>query len=114
MACFYIYYSHQYLQLPVYEVPAIRVNTSKSTYTFISVNKNNITKQGQDTDETTTNNEVKQHSPLKNRELQPPMSLGGLNRASSQENLSSGFPTKRVSKQSPQLQRLASKLKFHP
>ena len=32
--------------------------------------------------------------------------------ASSRENLSSGFPTKRVSNQSPQLQRLASKLKF--
>ena len=33
--------------------------------------------------------------------------------ASSRENLSSGFPTKRVSNQSPQLQRLARKLKFH-
>ena len=33
--------------------------------------------------------------------------------ASLRENLSSGFPTKRVSKQSPQLQRLARKLKFH-
>ena len=33
--------------------------------------------------------------------------------ASSQENLSSGRPTKRVSNQSPQLQRLARKLKFH-
>ena len=32
--------------------------------------------------------------------------------ASSRENLSSGFPTKRVSNQSPQLQRLARKLKF--
>ena len=32
--------------------------------------------------------------------------------AASQENLSSGFPTKRVSNQSPQLQRLASELKF--
>ena len=32
--------------------------------------------------------------------------------ASSRENLSSGFPTKRVSKQSPLLQRLARKLKF--
>ena len=31
---------------------------------------------------------------------------------SSQENLSSGFPSKRVSNQSPQLQRLARKLKF--
>ena len=30
-----------------------------------------------------------------------------------QENLSSGFPRKRVSNQSPQLQRLARKLKFH-
>ena len=30
----------------------------------------------------------------------------------SRENLSSGFPTKRVSNQSAQLQRLASKLKF--
>ena len=28
---------HQYLQLPVYEVPAMRVNTTKSTYTFTSV-----------------------------------------------------------------------------
>ena len=28
------------------------------------------------------------------------------------ENLSSGFPTKRASKQSPQLQRLSRKLKF--
>ena len=33
--------------------------------------------------------------------------------ASPQEDLSSGFPTKRVSNQSPQLQRLARKLKFH-
>ena len=33
--------------------------------------------------------------------------------ATSRENLSSGFPTKRVSKQSPQLQRLARKLKYH-
>ena len=33
--------------------------------------------------------------------------------ASSRENLSSGFPTKRVSNQSPQLQRLARKFKFH-
>ena len=33
--------------------------------------------------------------------------------ASLRENLSSGFPTKRVSKQSPQLQRLARKLNFH-
>ena len=33
--------------------------------------------------------------------------------ASSQENPSSGFLTKRVSNQSPQLQRLARKLKFH-
>ena len=32
--------------------------------------------------------------------------------ASSQENLSSGFPTKRVSNQSPQLHRLASEFKF--
>ena len=37
----------------------------------------------------------------------------GINWASSRENLSSGFPTKRVSKQFPQLQRLARKLKFH-
>ena len=37
MACFSIQYLHQYLPLPVYEVPAIRVNTSKSTYTFTSV-----------------------------------------------------------------------------
>ena len=29
------------------------------------------------------------------------------------ENLSSGFPPKRVSNQSPQLQRLARKFKFH-
>ena len=34
-------------------------------------------------------------------------------RASSRENLSSGFPPKRVSNQSPQLQRLARKFKFH-
>ena len=33
--------------------------------------------------------------------------------ASSRQNLSSGFPTKRVSNQSPQLQSLARKLKFH-
>ena len=33
--------------------------------------------------------------------------------ASSQENLSSGFPSKRVSNWSPQLQRLARKLKVH-
>ena len=33
--------------------------------------------------------------------------------AATRENLSSGFPTKRVSNQSPQLQRLARKLKFH-
>ena len=33
--------------------------------------------------------------------------------ASSRENLSLGFPTKRVSNQSPQLQRLARKFKFH-
>ena len=33
--------------------------------------------------------------------------------ASSRENLSSGCPTKRVSNQSPKLQRLARKLKFH-
>ena len=32
---------------------------------------------------------------------------------SSRENLSSGFPTKRVSNQSPQPQRVARKLKFH-
>ena len=32
--------------------------------------------------------------------------------ASSQKNLSSGFPTKRVSNHAPQLQRLASELKF--
>ena len=36
----------------------------------------------------------------------------GINGASSRENLSSGFPTKRVSNQSPQLQRLARKMKF--
>ena len=35
------------------------------------------------------------------------------NCASSQDNLSSGCPTKRVSKQPPQLQRPARKLKFH-
>ena len=34
--------------------------------------------------------------------------------ASSRGNLSSGLLTKRVSNQSPQLQRLARKLKFHP
>ena len=33
--------------------------------------------------------------------------------ASTQQNLSSVFPTKRVSNQSLQLQRLARKLKFH-
>ena len=33
--------------------------------------------------------------------------------ASSRQNLSSGFPTKRVSNQSPRLQGLARKLKFH-
>ena len=37
MACFSRLYYHQYLPLPVYEVPAIRVNTTKSTYTFTSV-----------------------------------------------------------------------------
>ena len=34
--------------------------------------------------------------------------------ASSQENLSSGFPSKRASNQSPQLLRLSRKLKFQP
>ena len=33
--------------------------------------------------------------------------------ATSKENLSSGFPKKRISNQSPQLHRLARKLKFH-
>ena len=33
--------------------------------------------------------------------------------ASSRENLSSGFPSKRDSNQSPQLQRQSRKLKFH-
>ena len=33
--------------------------------------------------------------------------------ALSRQNLSSGFPTKLVSNRSPQLQRLARKLKFH-
>ena len=36
-----------YISLPVYEVPAIRVNTTKSTYTFTSVinsSYNNIAK----------------------------------------------------------------------
>ena len=33
--------------------------------------------------------------------------------ASSQESLPSGFPTKQVSNQSPQLHRLARKLKFY-
>ena len=37
MARFSIRYKHQYLPLPVYEVPAKRVNTTKSTYTFTSV-----------------------------------------------------------------------------
>ena len=37
MAYFSIQYKHQYLPLPVYEVPAIGVNTTKSTYTFTSV-----------------------------------------------------------------------------
>ena len=36
-----------------------------------------------------------------------------INWASSLEDLSPGFPTKRVSNQSLQLQRLARKLKFH-
>ena len=37
----------------------------------------------------------------------------GVNKyASSPQNLSSGFPTKRDSNQSPQLQRLAKKIKF--
>ena len=35
-----------------------------------------------------------------------------INWASSRENLSSGFPTKRDSDRSPQIQRLARKLKF--
>ena len=39
--------------------------------------------------------------------------LSVYNWASSPENLSSGFLTKRVSNQSPQLQRLAIKLKFY-
>ena len=33
--------------------------------------------------------------------------------ASSRENLSAGFPTMRFSNQSPQLLRLATKMKFH-
>ena len=33
----YVDLLHQYLPLLVYEVPAIRVNTTKSTYTFTSV-----------------------------------------------------------------------------
>ena len=37
MACFSIKYLHQYRPLRVYEVPAICINTSKSTYTFTSV-----------------------------------------------------------------------------
>ena len=37
MLCFSIQYQHQYLPLPVYEVPAIRVNTTKSMLTFTSV-----------------------------------------------------------------------------
>ena len=41
-----------------------------------------------------------------------PVACSNTNRASSRENLSSGFPTKRVSNQSPQLQRLARKMKF--
>ena len=36
-----------------------------------------------------------------------------IKRASSRGTLPSGFPTKRVSNQSPQLQRLGRKLKFH-
>ena len=40
-------------------------------------------------------------------------SASGVTWASSRENLSSGFPTKRVSNRSPQLQRLARKLKFY-
>ena len=35
------------------------------------------------------------------------------NWATSRENLSSGFPSKRVSNRSPQLQRISRKLKFH-
>ena len=34
---FYIVLTPIYLPLTVYEVPAIRVNTTKSTYTFTSV-----------------------------------------------------------------------------
>ena len=37
MACFSIQYLHQYLPLSVYEVAAIGVNTTKSTYTFTSM-----------------------------------------------------------------------------
>ena len=37
MTCFSMLYQHQYLPLPVYEVPAIHVNTTKSTHTFTSV-----------------------------------------------------------------------------
>ena len=33
----FLYSIHQYLPHPVYEVPAIRLNTSKLTYTFTSV-----------------------------------------------------------------------------
>ena len=40
------------------------------------------------------------------------ISFNDINWASSRENLSSGFATKRVSNQSLQLQRLARKLKF--
>ena len=41
MACFSIQYYNQYLRLPVYEVPAKRVNATKSTHTFTSVTKVN-------------------------------------------------------------------------
>ena len=36
---FYIVLTPEYLPFPVYEVPAIRVNATKSTYTFTSVTK---------------------------------------------------------------------------
>ena len=54
---------------------------------------------------------------LRRRQLHWPSYIGGILAfviwAATQENLSSGFPTKRVSNQSPQLQRLVRKLKFH-
>ena len=37
LGIWHVFSIYQYLPLPVYEVPAIRENTTKSTYTFTSV-----------------------------------------------------------------------------